>query len=66
MAFKRESTFAERNLSGSTNNLFPTREEIFKRHIRKSQTLKVEYTTWATPAGVVLSLSTLQNTFSLG
>ena len=37
---------------------------IFKRQTRKNRTLKVEYTTWATPAGVVLGLSTLQNIFT--
>ena len=58
MAFNRESPFAERNLSGSTNYILQE-TKIFKRHTRKNQTLKVEYTTWATPAGVVLGLSTL-------
>ena len=60
MAFNRESTFAERNLSGSTNYILQERK-IFKRHTRKSQIVKVEYTTWARPVGVVLDLSTLQN-----
>ena len=60
MAFNRESTFAERNLSGSTNHILQERK-IIKRHTCKSQTLKVEYKTWARPAGVVLGLSTLPN-----
>ena len=53
MEFNRESTFAKKHLSGS--------RKIIKRLTRKSQTLKVKYTTWMRPAGVMLGLSTLQN-----
>ena len=60
MAFNRKSTFAERNLLGSTNFILQERK-IFKRHNHRSQTLKVEYITWTRPAGVLLGLSTLQN-----